>query len=471
MTIAQHNMVTLYDPEDDTTLDLNQTNIANWSIRIEENSWQPRAIAPRQPGRFTGDPYRDIGDNWRLMIQGADAQAVWDTIHELQLWAEKITSYRDGIRAKPIWLRVQLRGLQRQHEVVVRNTSGVVLPTTTMKQVGLGHQLSGVAFGLTSRPILIDPSDSGAYFELDSTKQGLVMNATLPISPSNDVLSPADIIVSTFDASSGGTIGPGLFAISSKNAMRVILPTDCGTIGSTWSNPSNSSAVDGVTARYTPTTTNQAYISSGVSGVDTLPGRSFALYALLKNNSPTTQFLLTPVISSSEVVLGQPTVVDASTTDARVVRLGTVNIPQAAVSAGLYIQASAASGSLDIAEILVVDLDQQPTSLVWFESVNLDGAEILGTGEFYFLSNYRGEQNGVIPNAYGDSPVTTLFDASSNKYASLTSYGNDLILLLGPDIYAVLLCPHGPDFSVDTNEAVPEFGMSITKWFSSLNYR
>lgn len=182
-----------------------------------------------------------------------------------------------------------------------------------------------------------------------------------------------------------GTRHPASYLIATNGADKITI-IDAGglTPATNFSAVADASSLaDGNVLRYTPASTAVAYqdfIEYNVTGANiSFAGSRVAIFANVRNNSNSTDFTMWAQTKlpfgneSTRPIVLQNTTADARGLAPRWVSLGTIPVtPKTVVR--IAIQASAASGTLDIDTFVVVNMDNGDAAIV-----EIDGGENVGT--------------------------------------------------------------------------------------------
>lgn len=258
----------------------------------------------------------------------------------------------------------------------------------TLDDVGVTYRINGISISFWRLGEWLGETDTATSAGVAPGTIGTVtLAATAPIA------SPYDASLRKFDLNTQPSAIPNsvliladrstdsaFTAINSQYRLQTILGTNFAG-GAGYSTPAESSAnraKSGTTIlRYTPASTSFAQSGSFSIVTNFIQGRNIAAYATVRNNSGSTSFRVkigTQQIASAagSVIFGQEALVDTSSLNPRIIALGTIQAINGYRSNTfvLSIAASAASGTIDIDQIILVAIDDETTSIIEIGAFN-----------------------------------------------------------------------------------------------------
>jgi len=180
--------------------------------------------------------------------------------------------------------------------------------------------------------------------------------------------SPVDLRLFPYAKNSATRAGSGVILATSGTITTRVFPNGTATKFTTVSG-ANAPGAGALVLRYTPTDTTQVVIpgSSLITNA-----RRYQLWAVVRNTSLTTSFLIQPVarsvgtsLISSAQIAGTKVLIppQGSQTDPFIVKLGAMVVPFSIDGVELFIEASAASGALDLSMMVIVEDTDDTTAI------------------------------------------------------------------------------------------------------------
>jgi hypothetical protein len=323
-------------------------------------------------------PYNDVVEQWDLNIRGADAVTAMSNVETLARLLDNAERFwRLGQNISPVRLRFAPQGstlfsTANPAECLVLGRApgdeiaGVSLPSR-FNDVGmifevLQARLKFVRGGLWLNPTAETASSSAAA---NPTVQSATLTSTLTVS------APTKLAIAWSGTPTFvGAPSPIVLWASAANRI-VIYEAESGSLFTNVTSVADAAnnARGGSVARYTPINTSlNGVVGITLSGLDTNT-RRVAYYAAVRNNSATTTWLMQVVSTGAETDKRTPIVpIDTSTTNPRIVFLGTLAYATTPTGIELDVQASAASGTLDVDYIVALAVDDERSgalALTW----------------------------------------------------------------------------------------------------------
>lgn len=303
--------------------------------------------------------------------------------------------------------------------------NGVALPKD-YDDAGIQFEINGVEVACLRRGAWTGATDatSASAAAANPTVMTRAFSATHPTS------SPMSISIGGFQQATTPTIQAGYLCVGSQASDIQILEAEAAAGGVGWASQADAAgnARGGNVLRRTPSDTGLATTGAGtVLSLTTISGM-VAVIAAVRNNSTTTTFLLQAILNGLSTAYEQTPqyLIDCSTLLPRLVMLGTVN-GVGLENLRLTVQASAASGTLDIDYLIVVNLRDETCAIVAHDAIAMTNMGA-GAATLDVLYNPTVNQNptlqatrgsGLIPGVWrGPLPFQT---TGINVYALWTA--------------------------------------------------
>lgn len=404
------------------------------------------AIASRRRAALGRGPWNEVIEEWDLNIRGADAAAAMSNLETLvRLLDQADRFWRLGENVAPVILKYAPQGSTIFTTanpaccfVIGRapgNETNLTLPAH-FNDVGLYYEILGVRLRFLRTGEWLNPTAETASSSVAAipTVQSVSLASNLAIS------SPANIEYHFSLAGVAGNVSsssPSYVLVARDTSRLQIYEGEAAVYASPWNTMTDAAnrARGGSIIRYSP----GALVASThwfLSGFDST-ARRIAIWAAVRNNSPTTTFSLTASLRSdlgSAQAVGLPTVIDASVQTPRIVFLGILSCALAVTGLEIAATASAASGSLDIDYLVLHAVDDETSTTVAL----YDAMASVGT----MPTPHPGYNPTVIDSRplSATTPITTIGAA---KTSILTYTGDANIMSVGNTLAAVWLgTPH-----------------------------
>ncbi|XSG76722.1 hypothetical protein ACP8Y2_06890 [Herpetosiphon llansteffanensis] len=352
-----------------TVLNLNDQSV-NWKYRMEQNRWQP-PIPDRNPG--SGEPYLDTYESFELAIGGVDEDEVSVNLNALQAMLDDAADFNDGTSAVPVIWREQINnGVAYDALLASVEPARFGITLTSNFLVDTNNRFyRNVKVDFPRRPILCN---------------SVVVTATAPSGDADDLItsctfataadvpSPASLdlaLTSLPTAAVMPTIPAGTAIIGPKDSLFAFNASPVATgAGYSVVADAGNNAPGGNVMRFTPPSTNEVVHTTKQAINQT---KRCLVFVKVRNNSVSAGFSIRPIATTlgGQLIYGRYTHVDeVSGTAPRVVSLGILSSPSAMAQLQVGITATATGlGTLDIAEVFLVALDQGRTSIIPYGAV------------------------------------------------------------------------------------------------------
>lgn len=318
--------------------------------------WEPGVAARRAEG-VGGPAYEDVIEEMTISILNpTPALATSIYLHPLQRLCDRATNWGRGDLITPIILHYKAHSSSEEVQVVVK---GPPSPGEPMLELPRGFTLSeatgnidGVKLrfrrgGLWLGNTLTANGTSGA----NPTVQTMTWSATPPGGMSPFLLQLNNIPLQGNVANSFILVGQDMSIINAETAG--------GGAGYTSVADSGKLALGGNVLRYTPadTTAQTRYFPGGPWASTNFDGSTFAIFFNYRNNSGTTVFRVRFSSPTSFNSVTNETIIPGGLNDPIWVYGGMLTVPTNTLGQlGISVQASAASGSLDIDSVAVLNM-------------------------------------------------------------------------------------------------------------------
>jgi hypothetical protein len=348
------------------------------SFRLKHGTWSP-AIPPRRQSTLGGRSiYDDVEESITLDILGATAADALANLAALSTTLDQADRWYLEENVSPVTLTYKPDGANSisglQTLILGRVGDEPLFGLSSLfNDVTYLYEIRDVVLKFKRRSLWVDATTQAAASAASTA--GEILTATFAAG----VLIPSPTKVLFTGASLALSNGALLLLASAASKFSIINAFNmAGTAGFTSVNDAANRARGTNVLRYTPVDTLEkpAQVFSSVFNP-----RKMAIYATIRNNSVTTTWAVslsgTYSYASNTPVKTAAIQVDASTVNPRVFFLGFIATrPTSLVSYNINVQASAASGTLDIDEIVLVDVDDETSKAIGILSVSLGNPEI-----------------------------------------------------------------------------------------------
>lgn len=431
-----------------TTINLIYHSVSNPGYQLAQD-WAPQIASLRDNELGGQGPYDTVVEDIPVRVFGtsaADAYAKVEVLNRLldqaQRWWKKKQSVNPvTLRYSPPGATISSAGAPLRTMILGRadtNTSMLSLPATFNKLAN-GYIIDGIRLRILRRGAWSGPADAtGAS---GSAANGSVISQAFSVS--HPISSALGVEIGGFTKTSTPIIKAGFLCVGSQSSDIQVVEAEGGTAtGFTSVNDAANLARGTNVLRYTPTTTSPA--TSGAISLTPTGGAPVAVIAAVRNNSPTTQFLLHANLAGVVGAGATPDVlIDTSSQQPRLVRLGTV-VGSVLSTVSLTATALAAAGTLDIDFLILVNLRDETCAIVTNDDISL--ANLVTTGVatlfmgFFPASDraplvYAGGVGGSVPGSYGGAlpfqsigqNVYALWTAPNGQYWRFTNTSNAIV--------------------------------------------
>jgi hypothetical protein len=376
-------------------------------------TWAP-AVSGLRTSQLAGrGPYADVAEDLSCNIRDTTAALAYSRLDTLARLLDK---------AERWWLRNELISPVILKYVpqgsTIHASGGTVMQAIVLGRVG-ADELDGV---------FLPPSanDAGMLFEIDGVKikclrrgawtgasdasatSGSAANATV-LSRSfatHPINSPVDVVIGGFTVATTPTIPAGYLMVGSGATDISVYEAEAIGAVAPYSTVADAAALarGGSVLRYTPAGTT-LITTSGTANLGVALTGASAIIAAVRNNSGTTSFQLSAVLSGyGNTVSTPPVTIDTSSLLPRLVLLGTV-VPVNATGLAVAVQASAAAGTLDIDYLIVVNLRNETVAVIAHDAI-ATSSFTAGAFTLQALWNPTTDQYPVLRAASGVAGVT-----------------------------------------------------------------
>lgn len=355
---AAYSTITITDGTTTATL----TDLTNYGLLT--GGWAPQ-VPVRRASTLGGAPYTEVSETIELDVFGATAAAALANLRILVTLIDTAERWYRGENTTPVTITYQAQGsdLDPLTSLILGfegDRGALDLPATfndelmnyTISNVQLRFRRVGVWYG--------DEESDGT----DPAEHPVVMPGAFAYD--SPVMTPVQVTITDLpDQTHISYYDAGfLLVAATDDRLQVIDATDFDFPGNGYTTDADATRHPEGTGVliYTPAVTTEVLSALGAITLPTTT-RRIGIVANLRNTHATTTFRVRVEVSGSGgrgAVYTRPYIVDTSTTDPRIVSLGTVLCEDASLIR-LRVTASAAAGTLVIDYLALVALDD-PTS-------------------------------------------------------------------------------------------------------------
>ncbi len=454
------------------TADLVWNNRTNRRYILARDEWAPVPAALRRSELGGRGPYVDAVEEIVVHVCGEDQREVLANLANLAQLLDQAERWARGDSVQSVRMTYLPTGGTTPGTAMVMGrapgdeTAGVSLPISFNSRLNC-LMIEGVKLRFKRRGQFLSPSESAAS---GSAANPSVLSVTMPSAPTTH--SPLDVRFSGFGSQNANTFNlPSMFlliAASGRGATDLCIGEAEGMTATGYTSVADATAVarGGSVLRYTPTGTTLA--PSGqldlttISGGSPLGGKRIACFAAVRNNSGTTSFLVNLLLTWAGAQ--QRTVqqlIDTSTLNPRVIALGSVVFPQSgAKNAVLEIQATAASGTLDIDYLVFLNVDDEMSAVIAIPPQSVSGLSAVTDMGISIETN-------ILSGANAGNPWVRQYDGTSPQ-GWLTARGIPFPVSAGTTICGMVLATGGPLFdgrwAYSNGAGVRSLAMTCTRY-------
>lgn len=323
---------------------------------LQSGGWSPGVPVQRRNPLGGRGLYDSVQETLTVNLYSTTQAAVLSAYRALVQLLDQAETFERRGTGNPVTLTVQLDGGTAMTARVLGAQQPPRVPVEFLDDLVV-YAMRGVEVNLVRQGVYLGASQS-ASSPLAVNPQ--LMTATL--GSASTVASPTDIQLGGFD---NATIGPAFLVLSEGSTQNLLVEAESlisstGGTGYAVFGDGGSQASGGSILRYTPTGTALAYSKWGATGLQ--PRQLVQVIAMVRSNSATTSWQIRArfgsTLSASTVYSETPPVVvdGADGTTPRPISLGLVQLRsyRYGIDVSLGIQASAASGTLDIDYLVLV---------------------------------------------------------------------------------------------------------------------
>lgn len=362
-----------------TTCNFIWHSAANRGFILARDSWAPQ-IAPLRRSTLGGaGPYEDVVEEITVHICGeSDVEVYQNQANLVKLLDQAERFWRLGQAVSPVLLHYAPIGASKVLQAMVLgrapgDESGIGLPTTYNSDLG-AFMVRNVRIRILRRGLWLNPlTESGS-----SSVAGTPTVQTVTLPSNVDVSSPYSL---QFDFSVSGTPGSGqadsavVLTASAASRLQIYEAESATSLGSNLASQADAAnlARGGSVLRYSPGTLLTTF-SQTLSGFDST-ARRFSVWAAVRNNSATTTWQIQATAAGNNSYGSTTPWVPIGTenTVPRIIHVGILQTRTALASLQFYLQASAASGNLDIDYFIIHAIDDDSSAAIGLIS-NADNA-------------------------------------------------------------------------------------------------
>lgn len=419
---------------DGTTTITIANGTAATNYRLPPNGWIPAIAGLRDSALGGRGPYSEVVEEMTLDITGASAAAAYTNLDTLARLLDQAQRWYKGenvsavlIKYAPVGSAVSSDSTPLQAAILGRaegdGTIGIGL-SPKWHQAGLTYVISGVRVRFVRRGQWLLSTDTAAS---SATDNGTLADITM--AGSLNIPGPTKITLTNFGYGNSGSsqFGPAFIALASASDDIVTRNVESMTAtGYTSVSGAARNAKNTNVLRYTPPDTVENP-SGTMSGGLATTARLVAVFANIENNSNTTSFIVRLGLQHGDFAY-TPKVYIAPYSGSAKPRwefLGLVAVGGESGNIKFLIQASAASGTLDIDTAVLVNMTRQDTAIIAIRQET--GSLISNAGESL-----------IIDHQLLTKPTPIVYVLSSSNFARVYT-GDPVIHTTGSHVYALLM--------------------------------
>jgi hypothetical protein len=415
-------------------LDLNGANIQLLP------GWRPR-VAKRRRGVLGGKRHEDVVESIPLRVFGASAA---DCVQFLELLAaamDQARDWKDGAAVDAVILNYAIDGttLANPLQTAVWGT-----PMDAADILSLPVEFNRHLRVFEVNPVTLPLERRGEW--LGDEESGSATAVEVGNIASIDFGSDARAVVSLLadiDTASGTVTSQNFepFYLFCSNPSKLVHWQPSALSPFTSVADAGNRALGGTVLRYTPIGTIEALTASHNVSTAGFAGCSAFMFVVCKNNSATTNFTMRGIVfrqDPSQYNLRsatRPATIFGGDTDRQIVPLGIVSLPVDFQSSILGVTASAASGTFDIDDIIMLGVDRN-SSIIGVSSGTVPGGGSVGAIDNY---GYRVEHRLLTD----PKPIAAMYNTSAITFGSpendLPSPAGSLIVRMDGSELSVLV--------------------------------
>lgn len=344
----------------------------NWQLAAD--GWAP-AIPAYNPSALAGrGQYANAVEEFNISVRGSTASDAYTNLDTLARLLDQADRWALGENVAAVLLKCAPQGSTvsstsqpLQAAIMGRaagdGTSAVGL-SAKWNEVGLFYEIAGVRVRVMRRAPWLH-----TYTTITGSATDNGSLATVDFLAAQNVMGPTKINLSDYPVSASDK---GFLVVSSNDTYtRIAAVNPSGGTAVAWTavNEAANFAQHTNVLRYTPTGTGES--TSGAITASTTGVPLFAVFANVRNNSATTNFYLRAQILNSGGYISAYTPLNlipaAATPAPGWLLLGFVALPAGSATMRLLATASAASGSLDVGALLLVDVTYSGTYILTYK--------------------------------------------------------------------------------------------------------
>lgn len=444
MTVAAYTTLTISDGTTTANL-VDGTNYA-----LVANGWGPSVATLRVSTLGGGGPYADVTEEITVDVLGSTGAVCLANLAKLSRLLDQAERWSRGEPVAAVLLTCQPQGstLAAALSCVILGRAGesAVNPPATFNDLLMCYEIPDVKLSLRRRGLWLEavetPTPSGTTSRTNIATVTFASAATVA-SPLKAVLTfPTDTNVAQY------------LLLWANSANRLMLVEAEGMAGYQYSSVSDAAhlASNGYILRYTPTD----LLSTAAGWIAITPlttCRRVAVWAMVRNNSSAATWTVKARLTSgtsNPTYVGPAVQIDATTTDPRIIFLGTLAMPTYPSYINIYVQASTLSGTptLDIDCFYVLDVTDGMAGAI---TATLAGSGAAGTG--------------ITIDAQPLSlPTPTLIKSVSAGSAQMAYLGDAFMAASGTTLCMSYLATEAAYWCSQTGGVADTFTLTASRW-------
>ena len=444
MTVAAYTTLTISDGTTTANL-VDGTNYA-----LVAGGWGP-SVAPLRVSTLGGSgPYADVVEQITVDVRGSTGATCLANLAKLSQLLDQAERWARGEPVAAVLLACQPQGstLAAALSCVILGRAGESALSTpaAFNDLLMCYEIPDVQLSFRRRGLWLEAAEVLSATSA-VTNPGV---ATATFASAAVVASPAKVAL-TFPTDTNVTQYLILWA---NHASRIVFTEAEGMAGLQFTEVSDTTKIarGGKVLRYTPT--DLLSTSAGWVALTTLTTcRRVAVYAAVRNNSGSATWNVRARLTSgtsNPTYYGPSILIDASSTDPRIVFLGIITMPTYPAYINVYVQASTIAGSptLDIDYFVALDITDEMAGAL---SASLSGSGSAGTVI-------------TIDSAPLTSQTPTVEKTVAAGGARMSYIGDAFLVVNGTYLATAYLATEGTYWCSYTTATADTFTLTASRW-------
>jgi len=348
---------------------------------LQDNGWSPSVSFLRKTR--LGPIYEPVREKVKFNSFGATQDTIFTNLDVLSDLFDQAARWSRNQNVLPVILKYQPKGsnLSQPLQAIIRDSNAItIVNPASFNDLLMVNEINGIEASLIrDGQWLVGPINDGTA----SGNSGDVITCSIS-NPAGFGTSPAhsslSLALGSWSTTNIATVSPGFLFVSgttdgSEVGIKILEADALGASGAfTVVNDSANNAHGTNVLRYTPTTT--AFVRKTIGDLSWTSGRRLGIYATVRNNNQINYQIragYTKDLSASySYVQTGIKNIPSTTSFPQVLFIGTITLPN--VQYGrlfIDIAASQATGTLDIDEFVIIALDDDTSSVIGHDTVQL----------------------------------------------------------------------------------------------------